>query len=71
MIENQSDNIDKKENDISDQDNVPEDSQISEDPIIDNDESSSQKTEDINTEDLKNTISVSYTHLTLPTMIGV
>ena len=35
MIENQSDNIDDKENDISDQDNVPEDSQISEDPIID------------------------------------
>jgi len=57
MIENQSDNIDNKENDISDQDNVPEDSQISEDPVIDNDESSSQKTEDINTEDLKNTIS--------------
>ena len=57
MIENQSDNIDNKENDISDQDNVPEDSRISEDPIIDNDESSSQKTEDINTEDLKNTIS--------------
>ena len=57
MIENQSDNIDNKENDISDQDNVPVDSQISEDPIIDNDESSSKKTEDINTEDLKNTIS--------------
>ena len=57
MIENQSDNIDNKENDISDQDNVPEDSLRSEDPIIDNDESSSKKTEDINTEDLKNTIS--------------
>ena len=57
MIENQSDNIDDKENDISDQDNVPVDSQISEDPIIDNDESSSKKTEDLNTEDLKNTIS--------------
>jgi len=41
MIENQSDNIDNKENDISDLDNVPEDSQISEHPIIDNDESSS------------------------------
>ena len=51
MIENQSDNIDNKENDISDQDNVPEDSQLSEDPIIDNDQASSQKTEDINTED--------------------
>ena len=57
MIENQSDNIDNKENDISDQDNVPEDSQLSEDSIIDNDQSLSQKTEDINTEDLKNTIS--------------
>ena len=57
MIENQSDNIDDKENDISDQDNVPEDSQVSGDPIIDNNESSSQKIEDINTEDLKNTIS--------------
>ncbi len=57
MIENQSENIDNKENDISDQDNVPEDSQISEDQIIEKDESSSQKTEDINTEDLKNTIS--------------
>ena len=56
MIENQSDNIDNKENDISDQDNVPEDSQISEDTLIDN-EPSSQETEDINTEDLKNTIS--------------
>ena len=56
MIENQSDNIDNKENVISDQDNVPEDSKLSEDPIIDNDESS-QKKEDINTEDLKNTIS--------------
>ena len=27
MIENQSDNIDNKENDISDQDNAPEDAQ--------------------------------------------
>ena len=57
MIESQSDNIDSKENDISDQDNVPEDSQLSEDSTIDNDESLSQKTEDINTEELKNTIS--------------
>ena len=57
MIENQSDNIENKENGISDQDNVLEDSQLLEDPITDNGESSSQKTEDINTEDLKNTIS--------------
>ena len=42
---------------IRDRDNVPQDSQISEDPVIENDESSSQKTEDLNTEDLKNTIS--------------
>ncbi len=57
MIENQSDNIDNKENDISDRDNAPEDSSSPEDQIIDNDESSSQKTEEINTEELKNTIS--------------
>ena len=44
MIENQSDNIDNKENDISDQDKVPE-------------EAPSQKIDEINTEDLKNTIS--------------
>ena len=30
MIENQSDNIENKENDISDQDNVPEDASSSE-----------------------------------------
>ena len=57
MIENQSDNIDNKENDISEQDNVPEDPKLSEDPVIDNDQLSSQETEEINTEDLKNTIS--------------
>ena len=57
MIENQSDNIDNKENDISDQDNAPEDAPSSENPIIENDESSSQNTEEINTQDLKNTIS--------------
>ena len=37
MIENQSDNIDDKENVISDQDNVPEDSPSPEDSIIEND----------------------------------
>ena len=56
MIENQSDKI-NKENEISDQDNPIEDASSQEDPIIENDESSSQKTDDINTEDLKNTIS--------------
>jgi len=57
MIENQSDNIENKENDISEQDNTPEDASSPEDQIIDNEESSSQKTEEINTEELKNTIS--------------
>ena len=57
MIENQSDNIDDKENDISDQDNTLEDALSLDDPIIENDNSSSQKTEEINTEELKNTIS--------------
>jgi len=57
MIENQSDNIDIKENDVSNQDSAPEDNLPSEDQIIENDESSSQKTEEINTEELKNTLS--------------
>ena len=57
MIENQSDNINNKENDISDEDNATS----PENQIIENDESSSEKIEDINTElnteDLKNTVS--------------
>jgi len=57
MIENQSENIDIKENVVSDQDNVPDDNSSAEDKIIENDELSSQKTEEINTEELKNTIS--------------
>ena len=50
MIENQSDNIDNKENDISAQDITPEEALSPEDPRIKNDESSSQKTGEINTE---------------------
>jgi len=57
MIENQSDNIDIKENDVSNQDNAPEDISSAKDKIIENDELSSEKTEEINTEELKNTIS--------------
>jgi len=57
MIENQSDNIDIKENDVSNQDNAPEDTSSAEDKIIENDELSSEKTDEINTEELKNTIS--------------
>ena len=43
MIENQSDNIDIKENDVSHQDDAPDDSSSAEDKIIENDELSSQK----------------------------
>ena len=57
MIENQSDNIDNKESDISDLDNAPEDTSPPEDQIVENDESSPQKKGEINTEELKNTIS--------------
>ena len=51
MIENQSDNIDNKDADVSDQDNTVVD-QINED-----NESPVKEKEDINAEDLKNTIS--------------
>ena len=40
MIESQSDNIDSKENDVSNQVNSPEDNSISEDQINANDNSS-------------------------------
>ena len=51
MIENQSDNIENKDVDVSDQDNTLVD-QINED-----NESPVKEKEDINAEDLKNTIS--------------
>ena len=57
MIENQSDNIDDKENDISDQENTPEDAPSPEDSTIGKNEPLSENSEDINTEELKNTIS--------------
>jgi len=57
MIENQSDNIDDKENDDSNQDNTPENKSSTQNLTTENDELSSQKTEDINTEELKNSIS--------------
>ena len=56
MIENQSDSINNEDNSVSDQDNTPEDTPSLDDQIIENDESSSQKKEEINTEELKNTI---------------
>jgi molecular chaperone GrpE len=57
MIENQSDNIDNKENDDSNQDNVPDDISSTQNSTTENDELSSQKTEEIDTEELKNSIS--------------
>ena len=57
MIENQSENIDNKENDLSDQNNPLEDSSSSQESTNESDELSSQKTEEINTEELKNSIS--------------
>ena len=60
MIENQSDNVDNKENDVSIQDNTPDNDSSPEDQIIENDETSSQKIEEINTEELKNNISNKY-----------
>ena len=57
MIENQSDKIDDKENDDFNQDIAPEDISSTQNSTNENDELSSQKKEDINTEELKNTIS--------------
>ena len=57
MIENQSDNIEDKKNDVSNKDNVPQETSSPVEQINDNDELNSQNTETINTEELKNTIS--------------
>ena len=57
MIENQSDIIGNKENDISNQDNPPEEISSMQNSTTENDELSSQKTEEIDTEELKNSIS--------------
>jgi len=64
MIENQSDNIDNKDVEVSDQDNIDnKDVEVSDqdnilvDQIKEDHESSIKENEDINAEDLKNTIS--------------
>ena len=57
MIENQSENFDNKENDLSDQDNALDDSSSAKELTAENNELSSQKTEEINTAELKNSIS--------------
>ena len=56
MIENQSDNIENKDGDVSEQDNTLVD-QINEDNEDNENESPVKEKEDINAEDLKNTIS--------------
>ena len=56
MIENQSDNIDNKEKGDSNQDQAPEDISSTQNLTTENNELSSQKTEEINTQELKNTI---------------
>ena len=57
MIENQSDNIENKEEKFSDQENSPEDTSLVEDTITEDNESSIKEDKNINAEDLKNTIS--------------
>ena len=57
MIENQSDNIDNKENEVPNSDNAPEESLSQVEEIAEIDELSSKIVEEINTEELKNTIS--------------
>ena len=56
MIENQSDKIENKEKDVSNHDIAPEDVLSTHNSTTENVDSS-QKTEELNTEDLKNTIS--------------
>ena len=57
MIENQSDKIDNKESEALNQDVPSADASLSEDQIIVDEGISSQKVEEINAEELKNTIS--------------
>ena len=57
MIENQSDNADKQENDVSTHDNSSDDALSQENQLIENEELPSQNSEVLDTEELKNTIS--------------
>ena len=57
MIENQSDNIDNKEVEVSDQKNIPNDLSSNEEQINKNEASLTQENQDINSEEIKNTIS--------------
>tara|TARA_Y100000766_G_C18821042_1_gene562983 strand:+ start:293 stop:1012 length:720 start_codon:yes stop_codon:yes gene_type:complete len=56
MIENQSDNIDNKDQDVSKHDNDSKESESVDNQIDETNNSSSDAKEDINSEDLKNTI---------------
>tara|TARA_B100000902_G_scaffold127640_1_gene127064 strand:- start:1015 stop:1734 length:720 start_codon:yes stop_codon:yes gene_type:complete len=57
MIENQSDNIDSKDEGVSDQENESVDTSLVEDQINEENESSINEEQNINAEDLKNSIS--------------
>ena len=56
MIEKESDNVENKEENISEEGNISENSSVSEDQGIVDEEISSEDNEKINAEDLKNTI---------------
>ena len=57
MIENQSDNIEDKEEEISTEEKNPKEDSFSKDSIIEDNQLSSDENKNINDEDLKNTIS--------------
>tara|TARA_A100001388_G_scaffold187350_1_gene140743 strand:- start:228 stop:947 length:720 start_codon:yes stop_codon:yes gene_type:complete len=57
MIEHESDNVDKQDGSISEEGNISDDSSISQDQINQDKEPSEEHNEEINAEDLKNTIS--------------
>ena len=57
MIENQSDNIDNKQQEEPENENITEKSSIAEDQIKDLNDSDIKKNENINSDDIKNTVS--------------
>ena len=56
MIEKQSDNVDNKEENVSEEEDISKISSVDEDQINEEKELSEDSNESINTEDLKNTI---------------
>ena len=57
MIEKESDNVENKEDNLSEEDNLPENTSVIESQINKDKESTDEDNEKINSEDLKNTIS--------------